>query len=170
VPAVQAFGVEADPALAALAAQGGLPAVCADVQRFFVTRPFDHVIANPPFYAAGAHTPPPEATRARALVGAGLEAWARCAARVLRPGGTLTLIHRPEALPEIVLVLRGRFGAARMAPLWPRAGAPASRLVVTAVKGTRGPMVLAPGLVLHEDDGSWTAPTRAVLEDAQALA
>jgi tRNA1(Val) A37 N6-methylase TrmN6 len=173
VPGALAFGVERAPPLAALAARGGLPVVCADVRGFHVARPFDHAVCNPPFHDAGAHLPSPAPQRAGAMGAqdgdARLDDWVRCAARVVRPGGTLSLIHRADALPAVLAALGGRFGAARVIPLWPRAGAEARRVVVVARKGARGPMVLAPGVVLHEAGGAWTAAARAVLEDAAGL-
>ena len=54
-------------------------------------------------------------------------------------------------------------------PLWPKAGAPARRVLVRARKGVATPLRLAPGLVLHADDGTWTAAAAAVLRAGTAL-
>ena len=56
-------------------------------------------------------------------------------------------------------------------PLWPRAGdRPAKRILVQGRKGSRGPLRLAPGLVLHERDGGFSAAAEAVLRHGQGAA
>jgi hypothetical protein len=36
-------------------------------------------------------------------------------------------------------------------------------------KGSRGPLVLAPGLVLHDEDGGFSAGAEAILRNGEAL-
>jgi tRNA1(Val) A37 N6-methylase TrmN6 len=89
---------------------------------------------------------------------------------MLKPGGVLTLIHRAERLAEVLTALDGPLGELVVFPLWPRAGdRPAKRILVQGRKGSRGPLRLAPGLVLHEDDGRFSAAAEAVLRHAKAL-
>jgi tRNA1Val (adenine37-N6)-methyltransferase len=54
-------------------------------------------------------------------------------------------------------------------PLWPRLGAPAKRIIVMATKGSRAPLTLTAGLVLHRADGGYTAEADAVLRDGAGL-
>jgi tRNA1(Val) A37 N6-methylase TrmN6 len=54
-------------------------------------------------------------------------------------------------------------------PLWPRAGKPASRVLVRARKQIAAPARLAAGLVLHEPDGRFTAAAEAVLRGGEGL-
>ncbi|EWY41312.1 methyltransferase [Skermanella stibiiresistens SB22] len=133
---------------------------------------FDRVMTNPPFQKAGTHTPAPGASRAMAHGegAADLSAWVDFCARRVKPRGTLTIIHRADRLDELMALLHGRFGAITLIPLWPRAGQPAKRVVVTARKGARGPAVLSPGLVLHQADGRFTSTAEAILRDGAALA
>lgn len=136
------------------------------------TDSFDHAIANPPYLTQGEATAPPHKLRARAFAGdAGLVAqWAKAATRLVRPGGTVTFIHRADALPVLLEALAGRAGAMRIFPLWPGGARPASRVIVRAVKGSRGPMALLRGLVLHnENDGRFTPQAWAVLGEGAAL-
>jgi tRNA1(Val) A37 N6-methylase TrmN6 len=133
---------------------------------------FDHVMTNPPHLAAARVTPPPEAMRARAHVEHQLDlaGWLAACLRMLKPGGMLTLIHRAERLAEVLAALAEPLGGLVVFPLWPRAGErPAKRILVQGRKGSRGPLRLAPGLVLHADDGRFSAAADAVLRDAQAL-
>jgi tRNA1(Val) A37 N6-methylase TrmN6 len=90
-------------------------------------------------------------------------------AAMVRTGGRITLIHRPEALPELLAALGSRFGAAAILPLHPREGEAASRVLVRAVKGSRAPLELRPGLVLHKGDSGFQPGMAAVLRDGAAL-
>lgn len=132
---------------------------------------YDQVMANPPFHREGTVRPAPDSARAAAHVmqeGA-LEAWVRFLATMAAPKGRLTLIHRPQSLPELLPLLDRRFGATILFPLFAKAGEAATRIIVQARKGSRAELRLLPGLVLHEADGRYTARTEAVLREGQAL-
>jgi tRNA1(Val) A37 N6-methylase TrmN6 len=132
---------------------------------------FDHVLANPPFHVEGRGTAAgdPVKAGANAMPAGALDRWLRFMAAMARPGGRVTLIHRAEALPELLPALAGRFGGAVLLPLHPREGQPALRVIVRAVKGSRAPLELRPGLVLHNADGSFRPPIAAVLRDGAGL-
>lgn len=130
----------------------------------------DLVVTNPPWFAPGRVRPSPGDGRRAAHVfapedsaaEAPLAAWLRAACRLLRPGGLLLVIHRAEALPELLASMARRFGDIRVAPVAPRAGAPAVRVLVRAARGRRSPFVLEPALTLHEADGRFTPLAGAV--------
>ena len=139
---------------------------------------FDHVICNPPYYDHGAHTPSPNPVRAAANGhmprdseegAAALQDWLDAAFRALKSKGTLTLIHDAAMVAQIVAGLGRRFGAVEIIPLWPKAGLPAKRVIVRAVKDRRSPATLHPGLVLHEADGTQTKAADAVLRGGEGL-
>ncbi|TBW34395.1 SAM-dependent methyltransferase [Siculibacillus lacustris] len=116
----------------------------------------DWVIANPPYFTPHEVRASPSAARAAAhvLTAGGLEAWIRAAAATLAPGGRLALIFKGDGLAEILAACAGRFGEVAIRPIHPRAEAAAHRLLVTAIKGSRGPARIVPGLVLHPAAGS----------------
>jgi tRNA1(Val) A37 N6-methylase TrmN6 len=133
-------------------------------------RQFDHVLTNPPYHDPARERPSPDPLKARAssmavpegLEGAPLEAWLGACLKPLVPGGTLTVVHRTEALSAVLAALDG-CGAARILPFWPRSGEPAKRILVRAIKGAKSPAVLLPGLVLHDPDGGYTPEADAIL-------
>ena len=132
---------------------------------------YDEVMANPPFYREGAVRAAANAAREAAHVmreGA-LAAWVRFFATMAAPKGRLTLIHRSEALAELLPLIEGRFGAVTLYPLFAKAGGPATRVILRARKGSREGLTLLPGLVLHEADGRYTAEAEAVLRGGKAL-
>jgi tRNA1(Val) A37 N6-methylase TrmN6 len=133
---------------------------------------FDHVMTNPPFFEAGAGSAAADPSRARAHQEDGLDlnGWLKAAVKLLRPKGRLTVIHRADRLGDLLAGLKGRgVGEIRVFPLWPKAGRAAGRVMVTARKGLRSPLVLLPGLVLHADDGAFTAQAEAILRGGGGL-
>ncbi len=131
---------------------------------------YDHVIANPPYLPEGRARPPADAKRgAHVMAEGGLDAWVRFLAACAAPSGRLWMIHRADALAQVLDTLNGRFGGAKVFPLFPRAGAPARRIIVSAVKGSRAGLNLLPGLVMHNGDGSYTATAEALLRHGAAL-
>lgn len=128
----------------------------------------DAVVTNPPFFAAGTVRVSPEPARAQAHVFAGetgakpLAAWIRACLAMLKPGGRFVMIHRPDALAEILAAAENRLGALALLPVYPRAGASAHRLLASGVKGSRAPLRIAAGLVLHVAGGRLTDQAEAI--------
>lgn len=123
-----------------------------------VDNAFDYVIMNPPFNS-GADRETPDALKRRAHVMPEtlFEDWLRTAAAVVKPRGGLAVIARPQSLPSLLHALVGRFGAARILPILPRADRAAIRIVVRAVRASRAALTLEPPLVLHQQGDRFSA-------------
>lgn len=187
VEGLRATGVEIDPELVRLAnanaernglaenfraVRGDVTARRSDHAAASIPRDhFDHAIANPPFDIEGqtSSVQTPSRKRACTMPAGGLERWVRFLATALHAHGTLTLIHRASALSQVLDCVEGRFGAVEVIPLFPREGEPAIRIIVRGRKGSRAPLSLLPGLILHERNGAYTREAEAVLRHAQAL-
>jgi tRNA1(Val) A37 N6-methylase TrmN6 len=132
---------------------------------------FDHALANPPYHTQGHGTAAgdPAKAAANAMPAGALDRWLRFMAAMVRPGGTATLIHRADALHEVLSGLAGRFGGIVVLPLHPREGEPASRVLVQAIKGSRAPLELRPGLVLHAADHGFRPQIEAILRHGAEL-
>jgi tRNA1(Val) A37 N6-methylase TrmN6 len=178
VAGVAVTGLEIDDAHVALAQRNAADSGVADRVGFLAADllarpevpPADHVLTNPPYLRLGHTITPLDAARARANVAGagGLAAWLAACLRLLKPGGTLTLIYRADGLSDALAALPG-CGAIEVIPLWPRAGEPAKRIILRARKGSRAALVLHAGLVLHELDGRYTPATDAILRHAAPL-
>ncbi|MGE3933395.1 MAG: tRNA1(Val) (adenine(37)-N6)-methyltransferase [Rhodospirillaceae bacterium] len=133
---------------------------------------FAHVMFNPPYLPEGRGRAPADAGRAQAHVEgeAALAAWIDFALRMVRPKGTMTMIHRADRLDDILAHLYGKAGEIVVFPLWPGRDRPAKRVIVQARRGVATPLRLAPGLVLHEADGGYTPAADAVLRGAALAA
>jgi tRNA1(Val) A37 N6-methylase TrmN6 len=64
--------------------------------------------------------------------------------------------------------MQDRFGDIRVAPLYAREGMAASRVIVQGVKGSKAPLQLLPGLVLHSAGNQFTPEAEAILRDGLA--
>lgn len=131
---------------------------------------FDAVMTNPPYLVPGQGTrPADERLHTHVEGGADLTRWLDEAIKALRPKGRLHIVHRADRLPEILRLIEPRLGAITVHPLWPRAGTAARRVLVAGSLDKRTPAVLAPGTVLHGEDGGFTAQAAAVLRDGASL-
>jgi tRNA1(Val) A37 N6-methylase TrmN6 len=126
---------------------------------------FDHVMANPPYLDVPRADISPEAARAAANVEgeADLAEWIAFMLRMVRTKGSITMIQRADRLADILSLLQGQAGEVVVFPLWPRYGTPAKRVIIRARKGVRTPLALSAGLVMHQDDGSYTAAADDIL-------
>jgi tRNA1(Val) A37 N6-methylase TrmN6 len=132
---------------------------------------FTHVIANPPYFAEGRGTRPPADLKAAAhqMAEGTLDQWCRFLATAAANDGLVTVIHRAEALGALLDGLSRRFGALRVLPLHSRVGTAAHRIIVQGRKGSRAPLSLHQGLVLHGDGNAFVPAIDAVLRDGAAL-
>lgn len=142
-----------------------LPELRADAESF------DHVLANPPYNQQGAGTVSVEALKATANVmpGGNLARWARFMAAMARPGGSATMVHRADAIGEVLSAFAGRFGGLIVFPLYPREGKSAIRVLVQGVKGSNAPVELRPGLVLHDAGNRFRPEVEAILRQGAGL-
>ena len=116
---------------------------------------YDYVIMNPPFNAGrDRKTPDPLKAQAHAMEIEDLfEHWLRTASAVLKPGGQVSIIARPESLADILVALGRRFGGVEITPVCPRRGDNAIRILVTAIKGSRARLTLRDPILIHDDPG-----------------
>lgn len=185
VPDLALAGVELQPPYAELARRNAADnGLLLDLYRADLSNPpaalrqrqFDHVIANPPYFRAGAHVAAADAGRAVALGEATpLALWVATAARRLAPRGYLHMIQRTDRLPEMLSAVAGHLGAPEVLPLAARAGRAPDLVILRARKGGRAAFRLHAPLILHEglrhlhDGESYRAEIASVLRDGAAL-
>lgn len=132
------------------------------------------VMINPPFYEPGTVRPSPDPAKARAHVldgdvGGRLSDWIRMATALAANGGFVTLIHRADRLGDILAACAGRLGDLRILPAHPKEGLPATRIVARGIRGSRAPLQLLPGIILHRPDGGFTPLAEAIHKGQIAL-
>jgi tRNA1(Val) A37 N6-methylase TrmN6 len=179
--------VEIEPRLAGLARkniarnglEGRVEVISADIESPAQTHAelglhpgaFSHVVANPPFHVQGQGRPArnPIKAGAHAMPPGALKRWVKFIARMAANGGSATLVHRAEALGELLALLEGRFGALKVLPIHPRPGTPAVRVLVQGRKGSRAPLTLLPGLILHGDENRFLPEVERILRGHASL-
>jgi len=121
---------------------------------------FDSVIANPPFFDGAAGTLAEDASRAgaRHMDAAALDLWVKAAASCGAGGAEIIFIYPAESLAQLLASFAQRFGAITILPLTPRPDAPASRVLIRAIKGSRAPLRLLASRSLHGAEGRDFAP------------
>jgi tRNA1(Val) A37 N6-methylase TrmN6 len=182
VPAVEVTGLELQTTLVDLAKSnarlngcaGQLQVLAGDVAdppAELVPGSYDHAMLNPPYLEPGTGRVSAHELRRLATVegSAGLDSWLACGLSLLRPRGSITVIHRADRLHRILGRLAADCGDLAVFPLWPRQGEGAKRVLVQARKGSAGPLRFLPGLALHDTDGGYTPQAEAVLRDAHGL-
>lgn len=115
-------------------------------------RTVDQVLTNPPFANTheGRISPNERRRQAHIMQNGTLADWLRAATHLLKPGGHLVMIHRADALQEILKATERRFGGLKLIFIQPGAADCASRLLLCAKMGSRGPASILPPLILHE--------------------
>ena len=173
---VHVTAVEIDPVAAALArynvAVNGLDqqvrVVDADITAMpaMLADSFDHVISNPPYHHK-AGTRPRHAARAMAHMGADtdLHDWVKAAVWATKPRGRISFICRADRAAELIgLFDRAGAGETLLFPIWSRPMTPASRVIIQLRKAVRGPGAILPGLIVHNDDGSFTEAAQHIMK------
>ncbi|HYN38805.1 MAG TPA: methyltransferase, partial [Rhodospirillales bacterium] len=111
VAGAQVTGIESDRALVRLASDNAEASGFAARARFYLgdlasppirlsPASFDHIMVNPPFVPAGSGRPPRDPARAQAMVEGPvtLAGWLEFCLKMVRQGGTVTVIQRADRL------------------------------------------------------------------------
>ena len=149
----------------------GIEVIADRIETAVFPRPFDHAIANPPYHPPNG-TASPVAARETAKRGSDalMVTWIGRLSGALRHRGSLTLIVPAGMVPPcLAAMVQYRCPCTDIFPLWPKTGLPAKLVLLRGVKNAQTPVRLAPGLVLHNPDGSFTAAAQAILADGAAL-
>lgn len=179
LPELSLTGVEIQAELVDLATQNAELNGWADRAEFLACdirdlkeRNFDHVVCNPPYLKPGAWVQGEDDTRNQALGHADqqcdLSVWMKQAYKCLKPRGSLSMIHRADALDEIMALAHGKFGGIEVWLLYPREGEDAKRVVMRMVKDSKTPTCIHSGIIIHDDKG-YTLAADSVLREMQPL-
>jgi len=129
---------------------------------------FDHVFTNPPYFTETPARQNQITAKAHQQTIA-LDTWLDFCIKRVKPKGTLTIIHRAEAVPQILSLLQNRMGKIVLIPLYPKKNTPPKRVIIQATKASKTPFILHTGFVLHNDDDSRTEWAENVMRNGQKL-
>ena len=120
-------------------------------------------MANPPYFpqGSGQAAASPLLAAARSEATCTLAQLLDAAAWLVKTGGRLALVYRPERLCDLLCGLRqAGFEPKRMRLVRHHAGAPVSLLLVESRRGGKPGLALEPDLLLFTPDGAPTAEYR----------
>lgn len=129
---------------------------------------FDHVVTNPPFYTEQHKRYNNEQSQAYHQE-IPLKEWLVYCLKHVRHRGTLTLVHRPEALPEMLDALMPKLGGIEIIPLLPKPEKIVKRIILRGIVGSRKPLVLRAGIVLHDPNNHWTEQAEDIMRKGVGL-
>ena len=116
-------------------------------------RSFDHVIANPPYFETKRLTPPKDSGKEISHIAqpGSIANWVETGVKRLSPKGVISIVHLTESLTDVLGILSEKCGEIEIFPIVSRGNRPASRVITTARKGSRTPLVLHPPKVVHKE-------------------
>ncbi|MCM3703948.1 tRNA1(Val) (adenine(37)-N6)-methyltransferase [Paenibacillus macerans] len=119
---------------------------------------YDAITVNPPYMplTGGDLKLNRHQAIARHEIHCSLEDVAIAAMRLVRPGGKVSMVHKPQRLGEIVTVLRQH----RLEPklirfVHPRAGAEANMVLIEALRDGKSDLRVLPPLIVYGEDGQY---------------
>ena len=118
--------------------------------------PCDAVFANPPYMKAGAgkENDEKEMTVARREVFGGAEDFCAAAARLLKYGGSFSVVYRPERTADLLCAMRGTgIEPKKMVTVYPYHNAPPCLILVEGRRGGAAGMAVSRPLVIYEEHG-----------------
>jgi tRNA1(Val) A37 N6-methylase TrmN6 len=144
--------------------------MCADLNDYPDATPYDVVVTNPPYLAAGRADASPDPIKAIANIEStvDLRAWLEFCRLRVKPDGHLVLIHRADRLGEILAAMQNWGWKISVLPLLPKSGQAAKRIIIRA-QNCAGDLTLCAPLVLHRDNGQYMPMVELVLRHPAAL-
>ena len=136
-----------------------------EVKTLFPTGSFDLAVCNPPYYPprSGALAPSDTRRTARAEVACTLEDVCHAAAYLLRWGGRLCLVHKPERLADLLAAMRAcAVEPKRLRFVQLREGQAPSLVLAEGCRGGKPGLSVEAPLLLQTPDGSPTAELDAI--------
>lgn len=135
--------------------------ICTDIKDIKGAGSLDAVITNPPYFRRNLNEPgasdPDERYVARHETTADISDFAAVSAGLLREGGHMYMVHRPDRLADIFTGMR----AAGIEPkelqfVVPKDGKAANIVLIHGIKGAGAELRMLPQIAVHTRDGGYT--------------
>ena len=135
--------------------------ICTDINDIEGSAVFDAVITNPPYFRRTPDEPgaadPDERYIARHETTADISDFAAIAARMLREGGHLYMVHRPDRLADIFSGMRDAgIEPKEMQFVVPKENKAANIVLIHGIKGAGSELRMLPQITVHTTDGGYT--------------
>ena len=135
--------------------------ICTDMNDIEVSAAFDAVITNPPYFRRTPDEPgaadPDERYVSRHETTADIAAFTAISAGMLKEGGHLYMVHRPDRLADIFSGMKDAgIEPKEMQFVSPKPGKAANIVLVHGIKGAGSELHMLPQITVHTTDGGYT--------------
>lgn len=130
-----------------------------EADKYFDAASFDVVTCNPPYMIGQHGLTNPDAPKAiaRHEILCTLEDVVRNAAKLLRPGGTFCMVHRPFRLAEIITVMvRYKLEPKRMKLVYPYVDKEPNMVLIEGCRGGKSRMTVEKPLIVYKETNVYT--------------
>lgn len=128
---------------------------------------YDVVTCNPPYFATKQATEYNEneyITIARHEVRCTLEQVIQACKLYVKPGGKVSIVHRPERLVDIITLFRTyNIEPKRIQYVYPKEREAANILLIEGIRDGRAGLTTLPPLIIYEEDNTYTADAREII-------
>jgi len=126
---------------------------------------FDRVVMNPPYFLNNKVIHSLDKYKTDAKYEENILSWFNAAYSKLKPMGYLNFIFRSEYINVAIECLMHKWGDIRIFPLWPKNGRTSKLTIIQARKNSKSGVKLMSGLVLHNNDGTYTNACNKILNN-----
>ena len=135
--------------------------ICCDINDIDAAAEFDAVLTNPPYFRRTPDEPgaadPDERYIARHETTANIADFAKVSAAMLKEGGSLYMVHRPDRLADIISEMRAAgIEPKEMQAVVPYAGKASNMVLIHGIKGAGPELRMLPEVAVHTADGGYT--------------
>lgn len=135
--------------------------VCCDIKDIKETGCFDAVLTNPPYFRRTPDEPgaadPDYRYIARHETTADIRDFCEVSASMLKEGGGLYMVHRPDRLADIFTEMReAGIEPKEMQLVVPHAGKASNMVLIHGIKGAGSELKMLPEIAVHTADGGYT--------------
>ena len=144
--------------------------VCGDLKeatKTFGKSVFDNVVCNPPYkeYGGGLISGSESAAIARHEIKCTLEDVIESSAALLAPGGKLSIIHRPERLVDLIILMKKhKIEPKRLRWIYPSYKKAATMILIEGAYGGRPKLITEPPLFVYEENGEYSDELNIIYE------
>ncbi|MBR3871064.1 MAG: methyltransferase [Clostridia bacterium] len=131
---------------------------------------YDCVVTNPPYKKldAGENCAQYDRACSRSELCATLDDVVKAASLLIKNGGKLVMVHRPQRLTDIILTLeKYKFYIKKLRFVASKKGDTPVLLLLEAKQYVKSDMLVLPELILYNDDGSETEETKRIYRRTQ---
>jgi tRNA1(Val) A37 N6-methylase TrmN6 len=128
----------------------------------------DVITCNPPYFASKHvqdYNENEHLAIARHEIYCSLEDVIKTCHSLLKNGGKVSIVHRPNRLVELISVLREyRLEPKRLQFIYPKRDKEANMILIEGVKDGKPDLKILPPVYVHDEDGNYTDEVRKMLE------